>query len=163
MKRRIGAIFFLVLFLHGSLGFSLTCHYCTHSGKELYALGDRLNHLCSAETEKASCCDKSKKTIPASCCEIQNPTDNDCTSRNAEMLKDDCCSDQESYFRIRDSLIKNVTARQISIPVHYMLFASFLHSVASELTWCKAISFSSVQIPPLLASEKQGILCVFQI
>jgi len=163
MKRRFGAIFFLVLFLHGSLGFSLTRHYCSHSGKELYALGDRADHLCSAETEKASCCEKSNKTIPASCCEIQNPTDHYCTSKNTETLKNDCCTDQESYFRIRDSWIKNVADWQINVPVHYMQFVSFLHTVASELNWCKAISFSSVQIPPLLASEKQGILCVFQI
>lgn len=163
MKRRIGSIFLLVLFIYGSLGFSLTRHYCTQSGKELYALGNRVDHLCSAETETSSCCEKSIKTSTASCCEMQNSTDKYCTSKKAKTLKDNCCSNQESYFRIGDLLIKNVTAWQINVPVHYIMFASFLHNFALELNWCKAISCSSIQIPPLLASEKQGILCVFQI
>jgi hypothetical protein len=163
MKRRLGAIFLLFVFLQGSLGFSLTRHYCTHTGKELYALGNSLTHLCSEATDETSCCEKVNKPMAASCCDVQKLADNYCSSKNAEMLKDNCCTDQESFYQIRDSWIKNVADWQINVPVHNILFVSFLHTVASELKGCKATSFALLQIPPLLASEKLSILCVFQI
>lgn len=162
MNRQIGAIFFLMLFLHGLLGFSLARHYCIHSGKELYALGDRVDHFCSEESETSSCCQKTK-AISYSCYETEKSANNFCSTNISNSLKDNCCADQELYYHIRDSLIKNVTEWRINVPVHYIVFASILYTLAFELCRFKTISFSSVQIPPLLASENQCVLCVFQI
>lgn len=163
MKRRGLAIFFLLLFLHGSLGFSLTRHYCTHSGKELYAIGNRVNHLCTEKAEIAACCKKPDTTRKPSCCEVEKRTPKAYSLTYSDRLRDDCCTDQESYFRISDSLIKNIAEWQIIVPFNDVLFTSNYNAFASVLKLSEAYSFSAIQIPPLLASDSQSILCVFRI
>lgn len=163
MKRQVLAIFFLLLFLHGSLGFSLTRHYCTHSGEEIYALGNAVNHACEKETEVASCCAKSEFEEPVACCKKNEPTSqNTCTVTSNVAETDDCCTNQQTYFHIESSVVKTNSCLQIVLPIVHLMTEIHSFIVIRQPNISK--NSNCFEIPPLLSCFHQpAFLCVFRI
>lgn len=163
MKRKVFALILLFIFLHGSLGFSLTRHYCTHSGEEIYALGNAVNHACEKESEEASCCAKPEFEEPVDCCNKNgSSSQNTCTVNPHQADTDDCCTNQQTYFHIERSVIKTNPSLQIALPIVHLMaeIHSFVFisqpSISKHSTCC--------EIPPLLSSLHQpAFLCVFRI
>lgn len=163
MKRRGLAIFFLLLFLHGSLGFSLTRHYCTHSGEEIYALGNEVNHACEKENEMISCCTKPEFEFPVACCKKNEPSSqNTCTVTSNVAVTDDCCTNQQTYFHIERSVVKTNSSLQIVLPIVHLMAEICSFIVISQP--CISKNGNCFEIPPLLCFFHQpAFLCVFRI
>lgn len=163
MKRKVSALVLLFIFLHGSLGFSLTRHYCTHSGEEIYALGNAVNHACEKEIEEASCCAKPEFEEPVACCKKNEPSSqNTCTVNAHQAETDDCCTNQQTFFHIEHSVVKTNSSLQIALPIIHLMDEIHSFVFISQPSISKNITYS--EIPPLLSSFHQpAFLCVFRI
>lgn len=161
MKRKVSALILLFIFLHGSPGFSLTRHYCTHSGDEIYALGNAVNHACEKKTDEDSCCAKPEFEDPVACCN-KNEISNTSTITFHEAESEDCCTNQQTYFHIEHSVVKTNVNLQIVFPIIHLIAEIYSRvslnqpGVSKKSTYC--------EIPPLLSSLHQpAFLCVFRI
>lgn len=163
MKRRGLAIFLLLLLLQGSLGFSLTRHYCTHSGEEIYALGNAVNHACEKKNEIISCCVKTECKEPVACCnKNESYSQNNCIVTTHDAETDDCCTNQQTYFYIERSVVKINSSLQIVLPIVHLIAKIYSFVFISQPSISK--NSTCCEIPPLLSSLHQpAFLCVFRI
>ena len=163
MKHRVWAIFLLLVFLHGSLGFNLTRHYCTHSGEEIYALSNLVNHTCEKGNEMISCCVKPEFKEPVACCiKNESSSQNNFTVTTQENETDDCCTNQQTYFHIERSVVKINSSLQIVLPIVHLIVRIYSFEFINQQSISKSSTCS--EIPPLLSAFHQpAFLCVFRI
>ncbi|MBE2246431.1 MAG: hypothetical protein IAE67_04185 [Candidatus Competibacteraceae bacterium] len=108
-KRQVIALFLLLIFATGIQGFSITRHYCTHSGEAFYGLGYAPKHTCSTDLElnQDACCAKEQESKQEnqnkSCC----ATNIESSSHNHTDFTEDCCSDEHAYFQVLTQFLKD--------------------------------------------------------
>jgi hypothetical protein len=130
MLRKAGALILLLIFLTGSTGFSLTYHFCAHSGSTYIGSFGIPAHNCEKEKVQATlekdCCHKEEPKKETSCCSSTGAEKEETCTRPERPETHSCCNDQHTLLKIKH-VVKSVSvtapmiAFPLELPVHSAL------------------------------------------
>lgn len=162
MCRRILSVFMLIIFVTGVHGFSITRHYCSHSGEELFSIWEAPKHDCGKHQTKtqATCCKKDEKPF-------DNKKATDCCKKTEYLLlkpkeSSNCCTNNQHFFQVSNQFIKTSTTF-LSLELSQILL---YHIIGFNNYWVLSLNQQTVlrpHPPDNIASPTLSFISVFRI
>jgi hypothetical protein len=153
MKREAIALFLLIIFVSGSMGFAITEHHCSSSGESRFYWTPTFTHDCKEKQAETSSCKEEK--ITESCCKkTEKEPLNNCIS-NADF---ECCSIDDTLIRVNSSFSASNT---ISFLFHLTVIC--FHSNISLYKNFTFLEYKPLSPPFLVKRGQQSLLSTFRI
>ena len=154
MKRKAIALFLLIIFISGSMGFAITEHYCSSSGESRFYWSPTFTHDCKEKKQTEKSCCKEEKIIESCCKKTEKEPLNNCIS-NADF---DCCSIDDTLIRVTSSFS---ASNAISFLFHFTVIYFHSHiNLHKNFTFLK---YKTLSPPFVVKRGQQSLLSTFRI